>query len=73
MMRDASMLIKFDEKERGHVMYGDNTRGIILGEGIAGNPSIITIVNVLLIKGLNTTYLTLVNYATNGTLWFFIP
>lgn len=50
MMGDASMFIKFDEKENGHVMYGDNRRGKSLGEGVVKNPSIITIEGMLLVK-----------------------
>lgn len=44
------MFIKFYEKESGHVTYGDNTRGKILGEGVVGNPPTIPIECVLLVK-----------------------
>ncbi|XP_050909787.1 uncharacterized protein LOC127123628 [Lathyrus oleraceus] len=37
MTGDASMFIKFDENESGHVTYEVNMKGKILGEGIVGN------------------------------------
>ena len=59
MMGDTSILIKFDEKENGHVTYGDNTRGKILGEDVVGNPSTITIEGMLLVNGLKHNLLRL--------------
>lgn len=59
MMGDASIFIKFDEKETSHIMYGDNTKGEILGEGVVRNSSIITIEGVLLVKGLKHNLLSI--------------
>lgn len=53
------MFTNFDEKETGCVTYGDNTIVKILGEGIMGNPSTITIENVILVKGLKHNLLSI--------------
>lgn len=66
------MLIKFYLKQSGHVIYGDNIKGKILGEDVMGNSSIITIKGVLLAKGLKPIYLELVNYVTWGNQLFLI-
>lgn len=66
MTGDASMFFKFNEKESGHVIYGDNTKDEILGEGVMGNPSIITIENVLLAKGLKLNLLSISQLCDKG-------
>lgn len=65
-LRDASMFIKFNEKESGHVTYGDNTKGKIVGEGIVRNPSTITIENILLVKGLKHNFLSITQSCDKG-------
>lgn len=56
---DAFMLIKLDDKESGHVMYGENMKGKTRDEFIMGSPSIITIKNVLLVKRLKHNLLSI--------------
>lgn len=60
------MFIKFNEKESGHITYGDNIKGKILGEGVVANPSIITIENVLLVKGLKQNLLSISQLSDKG-------
>lgn len=60
------MFIKFNEKESVHVTYGDNIRGTILGEGVAGNPSTITIECVILVKGLKHNLLNISELCKKG-------
>lgn len=72
MTGDASMFIKFYEKESVHVTYGDNTKGKNLGEGIVGIPSIITIVIMLLVKGLKHNLLSISQLCDKGYSSFFI-
>lgn len=66
MTGDGSIFIKFDEKESGDVTYRDNTRGKILGNCVVGNPSIITIEGVLLVKRLKHNLLSISQLCDKG-------
>lgn len=66
MTGNAPMFIKFGHKESGHVTYGDNTCDKILGEGVVGNPSIITIEGVLLVKGIKHNLLSVTQSCDKG-------
>lgn len=63
MKWDMSMFIDIVHKERDYINYGDNNWGKLLGEVIMGNPSIIMIYGVLLVKALKH------NLLSNSQLW----
>lgn len=48
--------IDFKRKERRYVSYGDNNYGKILGKGVVGNPSTITIKDVMSLEGLKDNH-----------------
>ncbi|XP_061359055.1 uncharacterized protein LOC133303194, partial [Gastrolobium bilobum] len=52
MTGDVTKFQSLTKKEHGHVSYGDNNKGKILGIGKVGNSSSVSIENVLLIEGL---------------------
>ena len=51
-MGDASKFTYISPKNSGHVTYGDNNKGRILGVGKIGTNSSTSIENVLLVDGL---------------------
>ena len=62
-------LIKFTSlklKAEGHVIYGDNNRGRILGRGTIGAGSSTTIENVLYVKGLRHSLLSISQLCDKG-------
>jgi len=65
---NASKFIHISPKNRGHVIYGDNNKGKILGVGKIGmNPSI-SIENVLLVDGLKYSLLSVHQLCDKGFL-----
>jgi len=60
------MFINFTRKERRFVSYGDNNQGKILGKGVVGNPSTITIKDVMLVDGLKHNLLSISQFYDNG-------
>ncbi|KAK2390489.1 putative mitochondrial protein [Trifolium repens] len=66
MTGDASLFIKFKAKEKGCVTYGDNNKGTILGVGTIGNPSTITISNVVLVDNLKHNLLSVAKLCDKG-------
>jgi len=60
------MFINFTRKERRFVSYGDNNQGKILGTGVVGNPSTITIKDVMLVDGLKHNLLSISQFYDNG-------
>ena len=60
MMGDASKFTHISPKKSGHVTYGDNNKGRILGVEKIGTNSSTSIENVLLVDGLKHSLL--VNY-----------
>ncbi|KAK2403095.1 putative mitochondrial protein [Trifolium repens] len=73
MTGDASLFIKFKAKEKGYVTYGDNNKGIILGVGTIGNPSTITISNVVLVDNLKHNLLSVAKLCDKGFIINFKP
>lgn len=59
MTGDASMFMDFMHKEGDHATYGDKNWGEILGEGIMGNIFVITVDDVMLVKGLTHSLLSI--------------
>jgi len=51
-MGDKSKLTNFVSKEGGYLTFGDNDKGIIIGEGNIGNQHKTQIKNVLYVNGL---------------------
>ncbi|WJX19048.1 hypothetical protein P8452_08782 [Trifolium repens] len=73
MMGDASLFIEFKAKEKGYVTYGDNNKGTILGVGTIGNPSTITISNVVLVDNLKHNLLSVAKLCDKGFIINFKP
>ena len=53
-------------KKRVYVSYDDHNKGEILGKGSIGNPSTITISNVMLVEGLRHSLLSISQLCDNG-------
>lgn len=66
MTGEASVFIMFDHKENAHVTYEENTRGKILGESVAWNPSPVNIEGILLVKGLKHNLLNVSKLCIKG-------
>ena len=66
MMGDASKFTHISPKNSGHVTYGDNNKGKILGVGKIGmNPST-SIENALLVDGLKHSFLSVSQLCDKG-------
>ena len=52
MTGNKTKFAKLELKEEGFVIYGDNNKGKILGNGVIDNESSFNIKNVLLVEGL---------------------
>jgi hypothetical protein len=66
MTRDTSMFIDFARNECGCVLYDDNNRGMILGEGVVENLSTTTVKDVMLVKGYKHNLLSIKQLCDNG-------
>nr|KYP33754.1 Retrovirus-related Pol polyprotein from transposon TNT 1-94 [Cajanus cajan] len=66
MTGDASKFIDFTPKRSGHVTYGDNNRGKILGIGKIGTNFSTSIENVLLVDGLKHSLLSVSQLCDKG-------
>ena len=54
MNGDKEQFNKLDAKDGGHVIFGDNAKGKIIGIREIGNPQSLSIHHVLFVNGLNT-------------------
>jgi len=52
MTGDASKFVSITLKQEGHVTYGDNNKGKILGKGTIGNENSFLVYDVLYVEGL---------------------
>jgi len=52
MTGDASKFVSISLKQDGHVTYGDNNKGKILGKGTIGNQNNLFIHDMLYVEGL---------------------
>ncbi|RYA56890.1 hypothetical protein DD596_25390 [Enterobacter cloacae complex sp. 4DZ3-28B] len=68
MTGDASKFTHISPKKRGHVTYGDNNKGRILGVGKIGTNSSNSIQNVLLVEGLKHSLLSVSQLCDKGYL-----
>jgi len=68
MTGDASKFIHISPKNNGHVTYGDNNKGKILGVGKIGMNLSTSIENVLLINGLKHGLLSICQLCDKGFL-----
>ncbi|XP_068466509.1 uncharacterized protein [Phaseolus vulgaris] len=75
MTGDLTKFTSLNFKAEGHVTYGDNNRGRIIGRGTVGTGSSTTIENVLYVEGLRQSLLSIsqlcdkgykVNFKSNG-------
>jgi len=66
MTGDLSKFTSLKLKAEGHVTYGDNNRGRILGRGIVGTGSSTIIENVLYVKGLRHSLLSIIQQCDKG-------
>ena len=66
MTGDISLFFNFVSKKKGFVTYGDNNKGAILGKGSIGNPSSITISDVLLVEGLKHNLISISQLCDKG-------
>nr|KYP73276.1 hypothetical protein KK1_005894 [Cajanus cajan] len=68
MMGDASKFIDITPKKKGHVTYGDNNKGKILGIGKIGTNLLTSIENVLLVDALKHSLLNVSQLCDKGFL-----
>jgi len=66
MIGDASRFISISLKLDGHVTYGDNNKGKILGKGTIGNESSLLIHDVLCVEGLKHNLLNISQLCERG-------
>jgi len=66
MTGDASRFINISLKQDGHVTYGDNNKGKILGKGTIGNEDILLIHDVLYVEGLKHNLLNISQLCDKG-------
>ena len=66
MTGDVTHFINMKLKAEGHVTYGDNNRGKILGRGDVGTKDSTTIGNVLYVEGLKHSLLSISQLCDKG-------
>ena len=66
MTGDRAMFSTLKSKGRGHVTFGDNSKGKIIGEGSIGKTSSPIIKNVLLVEGLKHNLLSISQMCDKG-------
>jgi len=66
MTGDVSKFVNIILKEEGHVTYGDNNKGKILGKGIVGSASNFLVHDVLYVEGLKHNLLSISQLCGRG-------
>jgi len=66
MTGDASKFINISLEQDGHVTYGDNNKGKILGKGTISNESSLLIHDVLYVEGLKHSLLSISQLCDKG-------
>ena len=66
MTGDISLFFNFVSKKKGFVTYGDNNKGAILDKDSIGNPSSISISDVLLVEGLKHNLISISQLCDKG-------
>jgi len=62
--RDKRKFVNLLLKQEGHVTYGDNNKGIILGRGTIGDKNTFWINDVLFVEGLKHSLLSISSCVT---------
>ena len=73
MTGDKEQFNKLNTKDRGHVTFGDNTKGKIIGSEEIGNPQSLSIHHVLLVDGLKYNLLSISQLCDMGNKVTFYP
>ena len=73
MTGDKKQFNKLDAKNGGHVTFGDNAKGKIIGIGKIGNPHSLSIHHVLLVDGLKHNLLSISQLCDMGNKVTFYP
>ena len=66
MTEDKSNFLSISFKQEGHVTYGDNYKGRILGRGSIGDKDILVIHDVLFVEGLKHNLLSISQLCDKG-------
>jgi len=66
MTGDKSKFLSISFKKEGHVAYGDNNKGKILGRGSIGDKDILVIHDVLCVEGLKHNLLSISQLCDKG-------
>ena len=66
MTGDKSKFLRISFKKEGHVTYGDNNKGRILGRGSIGDENILVIHDVLSVEGLKHNLLSIIQLCDKG-------
>ena len=66
MAEDESKFAFFTKKNRGYVIYKDNAKGRIIGQGTIGNDTSCLIESVLLVDGLRHNLLSISQLCDKG-------
>ena len=66
MTGDASKFVSITLKQEGHVTYGDNNKGMILGKGTICNENSFLIHDVLYVEGLKHNLLSISHLCDRG-------
>jgi len=67
MTGDKSKFVSITFKHEGHVTYGDNNKGRILGKGSIGDKSVLLIHDVLYVEGLKHNLLSISQLCDKGS------
>ena len=73
MTGDKEQFNKLDAKDGGHVTFGDNAKGKIIGIGEIGNPHSLSMHHVLLVDGLKHNLLSISQLCDMGNKVTFYP
>ena len=73
MTEDKEQFNKLDAKDGGHVIFGDNVKGKIIGIGEIGNPQSLSIHHVLFVDGLKYNLLSISQLCDMGNKVTFYP
>ena len=73
MAGDKEQFHKLDAKDGGHITFGDNAKGKIIGIGEIGNPQSLSIHHVLFVDGLKHNLLSISQLCDMGNKVTFYP
>ena len=73
MTRDKEQFNKLDAKDGGHIIFGDNAKGKIIGIREIDNPQFLSIHHVLFVNGLKHNLLSISQLCDMGNKVTFYP